>query len=259
MDKKTRRETRNDGRGAPKLNTNPDSSCSISFLLLLRSQLSLEFTILLLLLRSQLYLWDSSFFFFFCVLSYISGVHHYYSSSAFPAISLGFTILLLLRFQLYLWGWPIWVRWLHMWPLCCCCICCCCCCCCCFNTTIAVVTFRLRGWYMLSVFSLPAFTRPGCECLGHQCQDESVRWNPCVHRLDLGFYSHPKEFWRNWVRTHVNSKGKVPSTGSSEEDRTHDAKSSRTASLTHYRLSYPPPPPPPHYSTSDRRGLQFHC
>ena len=46
---------------------------------------------------------------------------------------------------------------------------------------------------------------------------ESVRWNACVHRLDLGLYSHPKEFfffppW-NGVRTHVNSKGKIPSTG----------------------------------------------
>ena len=31
--------------------------------------------------------------------------------------------------------------------------------------------------------------------------------NACVHRLDLGLYSHPKEFWGNGVRTHVNSKG----------------------------------------------------
>ena len=23
---------------------------------------------------------------------------------------------------------------------------------------------------------------------------ESVRWNACVHRVDLGLYSHPKEF-----------------------------------------------------------------
>ena len=42
---------------------------------------------------------------------------------------------------------------------------------------------------------------------------ESVRWNACVHRLDLGFYSHPKKFWGNGVRTHVNFKGKIPSTG----------------------------------------------
>ena len=42
---------------------------------------------------------------------------------------------------------------------------------------------------------------------------ESVRWNACVHRLDLGLYSHPKEILGNGVRTHVNSKGKIPSTG----------------------------------------------
>ena len=41
---------------------------------------------------------------------------------------------------------------------------------------------------------------------------ESVRWNACVHRLDLGIYSHPKEFWGKGVRNHVNSKGKIPST-----------------------------------------------
>ena len=35
-----------------------------------------------------------------------------------------------------------------------------------FNPTIEVVTVRLRGWYMLGVFLLPAFTR-----LGHECQD----------------------------------------------------------------------------------------
>ena len=57
---------------------------------------------------------------------------------------------------------------------------------------------------MLGVFLLTAFTR-----LGHDCQGllESVRWNACVHRLDLGLYPHPKEFWGNGVRTHVNSRG----------------------------------------------------
>ena len=35
---------------------------------------------------------------------------------------------------------------------------------------------------------------------------ESVRWNACVHRL--GLHSHPKEFWGNGVRAHVNSKEK---------------------------------------------------
>ena len=41
---------------------------------------------------------------------------------------------------------------------------------------------------------------------------ESMRWNACVHRLDLGLFSHPKEILGDGVRTHVNSKGKVPST-----------------------------------------------
>ena len=41
---------------------------------------------------------------------------------------------------------------------------------------------------------------------------ESVRWNACVHRLDLGLYSHPKEILGNRVRAHVNSKEKIPST-----------------------------------------------
>ena len=77
----------------------PSTSCPV---------ISLGFTILLLLLSSQLYLWGSPFFFLWCVSNYISGVHHS-SSSALPAISFGFTTLLLLfllHFQLYLWGSP---------------------------------------------------------------------------------------------------------------------------------------------------------
>ena len=73
---------------------------------------------------------------------------------------------------------------------------------------------------------------------------ESVRWNACVRRLDLGLYSRPDEVLGNGIRTHVNSKGKIPSTRnnfSSEEDRTQDAASSRTASPTHYPLSYSGP------------------
>ena len=69
---------------------------------------------------------------------------------------------------------------------------------------------------------------------------ESMRWNACVHRLDLGLYSHPKEFWGNRVRNHVNSKEKIPSTGGSEDVRTCIAASCRM-SPTHYRLSYSGP------------------
>ena len=67
---------------------------------------------------------------------------------------------------------------------------------------------------------------------------EYVRWNACAHRLDLGLYSHPKEFSGNGVRTCVISKRKITSTGGSEEGRTRDAASRMTASPTHYRLSY---------------------
>ena len=45
----------------------------------------------------------------------------------------------------------------------------------------------------------------------------------------------------NGVRTHVNSKGKVPCTRGSEEDWTRDTALYRTASPTHYQLSYSGP------------------
>ena len=68
----------------------------------------------------------------------------------------------------------------------------------------------------------------------------SVRWNECVHRLDLGLYSHPKQFLGNGVRNHVNSKEKplLPEKFSSEENLTHDAVSSKTVSPTQCQLSY---------------------
>ena len=62
-----------------------------------------------------------------------------------------FGFLLLLHSQLYLWSSPFWVRFLRMWPF--------------FKPTIEVVIFHLRGWCMLDVFLLPAFT-----LLGHGCQ-----------------------------------------------------------------------------------------
>ena len=72
---------------------------------------------------------------------------------------------------------------------------------------------------------------------------ESVRWSACVRRLDLSLYSHPKEFLGNGVRTHVNSKGKIPTTRiiSSEEDRSHDAASSRITSTKHYHRAIQAP------------------
>ena len=98
--------------------------------------------------------------------------------------------------QLYLLSSPFWVRFLA--------------CVIVFNLTIEVVTFGLHGWRMLGVFLLRASAR-----LGYECQDlfESVPWNACVYRLNLGLYSHPKEFCGTGVRTSVNSKGKIPSFG----------------------------------------------
>ena len=52
---------------------------------------------------------------------------------------------------------------------------------------------------------------------------ESVRWIACVHGLDLGLYSHLKEFWGNGVQTHVNSKGKISSQRRIEPTTLHQA------------------------------------
>ena len=39
-----------------------------------------------------------------------------------------------------------------------------------------------------------------------------MRWIACVHRLDFGLYSHPKEFWEIGVRIQVNPNRNIPST-----------------------------------------------
>ena len=39
---------------------------------------------------------------------------------------------------------------------------------------------------------------------------ESVQWNACVHRLDLGLYSHPKEFFGEWSLNPCELQGKNP-------------------------------------------------
>ena len=105
-----------------------------------------------------------------------------------------------------------------------------------FNSTIEVVTFRL---YAGCVFI--AGIHPSRTWMSESL--ESVRLNACVHRLDLGLYSHSKEFGGNGARIHVNSKGKNPlyQKKISEEDRTHDAASSRTASPTHNQWAIPAP------------------
>ena len=95
-----------------------------------------------------------------------------------PAIFLGFTIL---------------GEIFAMWPF--------------FIPTIEGVTFHLHGWWMLSVF---ASIHPSRTWMSGSF--EFVQWNACVHRLELGLYSHLKEFSGNGVRTHANSKEKIHST-----------------------------------------------
>ena len=76
------------------------------------------------------------------------------------------------------------------------------------------VTFGLCGWCMLrGVFFLPAFTG-----LGHKYQG-LLSWCDGLHVCTdwaLGSYFHVKECWRI-VRAPLNSKGKISSTGGSEE------------------------------------------
>ena len=74
---------------------------------------------------------------------------------------------------------------------------------------IEIVTFRLSGWCMLVVFF--SGIRPSRTWASGSF--ESMRWNACAHRLDLGLYSHLKEFGGNGVRSHADSKGKIPSVG----------------------------------------------
>ena len=78
-----------------------------------------------------------------------------------------------------------------------------------FNPTIEVVTFCLCGWYTLGVFFIAGIHSSRTWMSG---SFEAMQWNACVHRLSLGLHSHQKEFGGNGVRTHVNSKGNIPTT-----------------------------------------------
>ena len=76
----------------------------------------------------------------------------------------------------------------------------------------------------------------------------SVRWNACVHRLDLGLYSHPKEVGEGGGGSNESEPMLTPRKKSplrekkkiSEEDQTHDTASNRTASPTHYQRAIRP-------------------
>ena len=105
------------------------------------------------------------------------------------SVCLIFCYTVLLFFVFFCFAFPsyisgvhhFWVRFLRMWPF--------------FNPTIKVVTFRLCGWCVLGVFFVAGIHPSRTWTSG---SFESVRWNACVHRLDLGLYSHPKEFLGEW-------------------------------------------------------------
>ena len=130
--------------------------------------------------------------------------------------------------QLDLWGSPYWVKFVHIWPF--------------FNPTIEVVTFRLHGWCMLGVFLLPAFT-----WLGHEHQDLMSLCDGMHVCTDLTpvYTFIRKSFWGMETEPMLTPREKspLPEKISPEEDRTHNAASSRTASPTHYQRTIPAPKP----------------
>ena len=70
---------------------------------------------------------------------------------------------------------------------------------------------------------------------------ESVWWNAWVHRLDLGLYSHPKEFLGEWSLNPCSLQGENPlyRKSSPDGDRTCDAVDSEPK---HYQQAIPAPP-----------------
>ena len=47
-------------------------------------------------------------------------------------------------------------------------------------------------------------------------RNESVGWNACIHRLELGLYSHPREFWGIESEPILTPREKNSSTGGSD-------------------------------------------
>ena len=108
-----------------------------------------------------------------------------------------------------------------------------------FNPTIEVITFRLRGWCILGVFLLPAFTHQG-----HECQD---LLSPCDGMHVCTEYTPVynlirKSFWRMESEPMLTPReNSLYRNFSSHENRTHDAASSRTACAAHYQRAIPAP------------------
>ena len=125
--------------------------------------------------------------------------------------------------QLCLWGSPFWVRFVHMWS----------------NFWGSHI---MSSWMENAGCVFVADIDPSRACMSGSF--ESVRWNACVHRLDLSLYSRLKEFFWGMESERMSTpreNSPLPEKFSSEEDQTHDAASSRTASPTHYQWAIPAP------------------
>ena len=132
----------------------------------------------------------------------------------------------LLHSQPYLWDSPFLGRFLHMWLFFFF-----------FNESTAVVTFCLRGWCRLGAFLLPAFTR-----LGHECQNLWIHVMECVRaQTRPWFILLSKRVSGNRVRTHVDSKGKIPSIGRLRRGSNPRCCNMQNNNPSHNRLSYPGP------------------
>ena len=107
---------------------------------------------------------------------------------------------------IYLWGSPLGVKFLCMWP---------------YFWSNHIGSHILSSWMVHAGCVFVASIHLSRTWMSGSF--ESMRWNACVHRLNLSLYSHPKQFWGNGVRIHVTSRGKSPlqEKYSSEEDRTH--------------------------------------
>ena len=120
-------------------------------------------------------------------------------------------LLLLLRSSATSLGFTILVRFSRMWPF--------------LNPTIEVVTFHLRGWYILGVFLLLAFT-----CLQHECQDLLSTCDGMHVRTDktLVYAFIRKCFWgmESEPMFTPSEKSPLPQKFSTEEDWTCHAASS---------------------------------
>ena len=128
-------------------------------------------------------------------------------------------LLLLLRSQLYLWGSSFLVTFLRLPQF-----------------------FFFQSNHRCSHIPSLWMVHAGCVFVDgiHPSRTCQSLLRPCggMHlRIDQTSVYTLIQFRGNGVRTHVNSKRKIPS----EEDRTSTAASRRTTSPTHFKLSYSSP------------------